>query len=129
MARSWLALAAMVVACGDPVGPNADEVMVSMVRQGAGETTVVAVTVENHGEAAIDNGCLGLYLERETPTGWELAIGPSCVQGPAIRLQPGDSRTISLGLPAAGHRYRPAAAFSFAGETLLHRVHGVAEQW
>lgn len=129
MARSWLALAVLVAACGDPVGPSTDEVVVSMVRQGVGETVVVAITVENQGGAAIDNGCLGLYLERETTTGWEAAIGPTCAQAPPIRLEQGESRTISLSPPDAGHRYRPVAAFTFVGEGTIRYAHGDAEQW
>jgi hypothetical protein len=129
MSCRWLALAVVLAACGDPVGPDSDAIVVSMARQGAGETVVVAITLENQGGVTISSPCAGLFLERQIPDGWELATGPTCIPGASAMVGPGQSRTVSVSLPAEGHRYRPTAVFTFAGEAISQRSHGPAEQW
>lgn len=132
MARSWLALAVLVAACGDPTGPNTDDVVVSMVRQGTGETTVVAISLDNRSDRAITNNCQAIFLERATDEGWVMAWGPTCIQPdpPAyVILQPGESRTVTLDLPGPGRLYRPVAVVRVSGHATDRLVIGAAERW
>lgn len=132
MQRAWLALAALAAACGDPVGPSTDGVMVSMVRQGAGDHLTVAITLENRSDVALTNNCQAIHLERATADGWLHARGPSCIQPvppPFVVLQPGESRTITLDFTGPGGLYRPVALVRLVGADDDLAVVGTAERW
>lgn len=132
MRRGLFGWLLVIAACGTPTASIEEQIVVTMVRQAVGPNEVVAVTLENRGDEPIDNPCAGLYLERREPSGWQLAVGPACIQPvppPHVTLQPGQSRTVSFERPAGGARYRPVAQYRFDGEYYYRLAIGPSAEW
>jgi hypothetical protein len=102
-------------------------VSVAMEAQAIDGEAQSVITLRNQSDQPVLIGGCGVWIERESATGWATAYSPSCTEG-LIALEPGTSQ-IREYPELAGATYRAVAAYRLTPSGPVRYEYGNIVDW